>query len=82
MSSKPEGGDQPPGIEAFCAAREPVDAATTILTHLITEDRLYLMPKRESHKLLVHTRNLLQLATLALEEGCPGHDEEVEHHGN
>ena len=82
MSSQPAGADQPPGIVAFCEARSSVDAATTILTNLLNEDCLYLMPKRESRKLLFHTRNLMELATLALKEGCPDHEEEVEHHGN
>ena len=83
MRSQSTDADQPPGIQAFCEARQSVDAATTILTNLINEDCLYLMPKRDSRKLLAHTRHLLELATLALEEGgCPGNEEEVDHHGN
>ena len=69
MRSPLLGDDQPPGLSAFCTARESVDAATTILVNLLDEDRLYLMKQRESRKLLEHTRRLLELASESLAGG-------------
>ena len=48
-----------------------------ILNNLIDEDRLYLMPKRESRKLLKHTKRLLELAAEALGDDRHEQKEEV-----
>jgi hypothetical protein len=64
MCSYPAGEIAPfDSLENFCEARAWVDTANTILSNLITDDKLYMMPRGDSRKLLRHTARLLDLAS-------------------
>ena len=65
-------------LNHFCAAQDSIETASTMLRVLMTADRVYLMPREESHTLLKHTARLLEQASEQLAGGLetdPDHEE-------
>jgi hypothetical protein len=68
MSNTPAGEAVHFTLKDYIDARLSVDTASTILGQLIDGDKLYLMPRDESRRLLQHTARLLETASEQLAE--------------